>query len=204
MSTGCVRYWDGAMVLKGIQTVADASRRSPSGSRASTLEPRRTPTRRCAFADFTRGTGQAGDRRPGDDHLRRWRSTRERHRQGDSAGCRCGLDGPPVLLRAGVQPASGASTISSHSCVTGWSGRWPSPAHAPSPRSIGTSCRASVEGPYARAARGSRLIRGQAGTAIERALIDASINEYVDVPAGVLTLAVVTTWSRPPSTRIRI
>ena len=93
--------WDGPIVIKGIQTVADALLAADAGVEADrAVEPWRPPTRRCAGPDRARRAGGRRGRRSHRDHLRRRCATRQRHRQGRRAR-RPGVHGGPGLpLRA--------------------------------------------------------------------------------------------------------
>ena len=80
--------WDGPIVLKGIQTVADARARRRARHRGDRpVEPRRPPARRRADADQPRRPGGRRGRRRRRGVLRRRRAPRQRHRQGRRARC---------------------------------------------------------------------------------------------------------------------
>ena len=139
--------WDGPIVLKGIQTVADAEagRRDAgvegiglSNHGGRQLDDAPVPHR-------ARRAGAPGDRRPGDDHLRRRRAPGERHRQGDRTRRRCGVDRAGLPVRHSVPPANAASTTCCSSSRRASSARWRSPDVAPSPRSIATSSTGAPE-----------------------------------------------------------
>ena len=78
--------WNGPIVLKGIQTVADAEiavRARGRGDRP--VQPRRPPARRRAVADQPRRPRRRRGRRRDRGVLRRRRAPRQRHRQGRRA-----------------------------------------------------------------------------------------------------------------------
>ena len=116
--------WDGPIVLKGVQTEADAALRRTWGS-----PPSRCPTTAGASSTARRHPSRSwlpcadAVRRPHGHHLRRRPSARQRHREGAGGG-RDGLHGGPRLsLRARRRPASAGWTACSRGGTTTWSAR---------------------------------------------------------------------------------
>ena len=94
--------WDGPIVLKGIQSVADARLAADAGVEAIALSNHggRQLDGSPAILELV-AAGRRRGRRPGRDHLRRRRPPRQRHRQGGRAR-RARLHGRPgVPVRAG-------------------------------------------------------------------------------------------------------
>ncbi len=134
-------FWDGPIVLKGIQTVADAKQAVAMGVQGIGLSNHggRQLDDAPSPIELVEPV-RAGDRRSGHDHLRRRRAPGQRHRQGDRPRCRCGVDRPCRTSTGSVRRASAASTTCSSSSVTASNARWRSPVVDRSARSIATWC----------------------------------------------------------------
>ena len=138
--------WSGPIVLKGIQT----RRRRRAGRRhgvqgiALSNHGGRQLDDAPAPIELVEPVAQA---RPGSsgDHLRRRRTARQRHREGDRARRLGGVDRPRPTSTRWAPPANAASTTCWSSSATAWCARWRSPGVRRSPRS-------AASGPLALAA----------------------------------------------------